>query len=626
MSFVEWAAEDSIAGSQMNSELAMVLALLVGAIAMFAINKPRMDVVALIMMISLPFTGVISMGEALAGFSDSNIVLIAALFVIGEGLVRTGVARKMGDLLIRKTGKSETRLLVLLMISVCALGSLMSSTAVTAIFIPVALRVAASSGSSPGQLMMPLSFAALISGMMTLVATAPNLVVNSELVRQGYEGFGFFSITPFGVPVLVLGILYMLVARRWLPGAKSDQSGDENRRPSLADWVVEYNLASREHRVLIPANSEMVGKSLSEIDLRGTAGLNIIAIERTRRFGRTVLQPSPQTVLEGGDILMIDLLKTCPNVEAVRDRYGLQVLPMAKTYFADLSQELGMAEVMVHAESRLIGKTVVESAFRTSTGLTVIGFRRGDETFGKELTEQPLKLGDTLLVVGPWKQIERVRVDDAGVVLMRMPVDMDEVLPAPGKAPFALFALGVVVALMISGIVPNVQAALIGCLIMGATGCITSDGAYRCINWKTLVLIVGMLPFSIALERTGGVDLAAGVINTLTENAGYHAVLALLFLMTAVLSMFMSNTATAVLLAPVAIAVAEGMGASPYPFAMIVALAASTAFVTPVSSPVNTLVVTPGNYKFGDFVRIGGPFALIVMILCVILVPVILPL
>ncbi len=613
-------------GSQMNSELALVLALLVGAIVMFAVNKPRMDVVALIMMVALPFTGVINMGEALAGFSDSNIVLIAALFVIGEGLVRTGVARKMGDLLIRKTGKSETRLLVLLMISVCGLGSLMSSTAVTAIFIPVALRVAASSGSSPGQLMMPLSFAALISGMMTLVATAPNLVVNSELVRQGFDGFGFFSITPFGVPVLVLGILYMLVIRRWLPGAKGSRDQSEVKRPSLADWVTEYDLASREHRVLIPAASGLVGKSLSELDLRGSAGVNIIAIERSRRFARTLIQPTPQTVLEADDIVLVDLLKSCPSVETLRDRYGLQVLPMARNYFADMSQELGMAEVMVHAESRLIGKTVVESAFRTSTGLTVIGFRRGDETFGKELIEKSLKLGDTLLVVGPWKQIERVRVDDAGVVLLRMPVDIDEVLPAPGKAPYALFALGVVVALMISGIVPNVQAALIGCLIMGATGCITGDGAYRCINWKTLVLIVGMLPFSIALERTGGVELAAGAINTITENAGYHAVLAILFLMTAVLSMFMSNTATAVLLAPVAIAVAKGMGASPYPFAMIVALAASTAFVTPVSSPVNTLVVTPGNYKFGDFVKIGGPFAIIVMILCVFLVPIILPL
>ncbi len=611
----------------MNSELALVLGFLVCAIVMFALNKPRMDVVALIMLTTLPFTGVISMGEALAGFSDSNIVLIAALFVIGEGLVRTGVARNLGDLLIRKTGKSETRLLILLMLSVCGLGSLMSSTAVTAIFIPVALRVAASTGSSPGRLMMPLSFAALISGMMTLVATAPNLVVSSELARhEGYEdGFSFFAITPFGVPILVLGILYILFVRRWLPGSK-DAGGGNAGVASLAGWVKEYDLAEREHRVRVPVGSSLVGKTLAELNLRSSAGVNIIAVERAaRRFGRSLLQPSPQMVLEAGDILMIDLLTKCPSVQAVRERFGLEALPMAGAYFSDLSQELGMAEVIVHAESRLIGKTVVESGFRSRTGLTAIGFRRGGEALGKELTEEPLRVGDTLLVVGPWKQIERVRVDDAGVMLMRLPVDMQEVLPAPGKAPHALFALGVVIVLMVTGLVPNVQAALIGCLIMGATGCITGDGAYKSINWKTIVLIVGMLPFSMALERTGGVDLAAHAITTLTEGAGYRAVLALLFVMTAVLGMFMSNTATAVLMAPVAIAVAKAMEASAYPFAMIVALAASTAFVTPVSSPVNTLVVTPGNYKFGDFVRIGGPFAVIVMILCVILVPVLLP-
>jgi di/tricarboxylate transporter len=613
----------------MNTELALVLGLLVSAIVMFAVNKPRMDVAAIIMMTMLPFTGVITMGEALAGFSDSNIVLIAALFVIGEGLVRTGVARGLGDLIIRKTGKSEVRVLVMLMISVCALGSLMSSTAVTAIFIPIALRVAYSTGSAPGQLMMPLSFAALISGMMSLVATAPNLVVSGELARQGYDPFGFFSITPFGVPILILGIGYMLFARRWLPGARVDGDADASdapKRPSLADWVDQYGLANREFRLRIPAGSPVIGQTLADLDLRGSTGVNILAIERARRFGRTLLHPTRQTVLQADDVVLIDLLKQCPSVEVVREKYGLEVLPLVGTYFTDRSQDIGMAQVIVPAESRVIGKTVVESAFRSRTGLTAIGMRRGDEAVGKDLLEEPLRIGDTLLVVGPWKQIERARVDDTGVVVMQMPVDFQEVLPAPGKAPYALFALGVVVTLMITGIVPNVQAALIGCLIMGATGCIGINDSYRCISWKTLVLIVGMLPFSLALQRTGGVEMAADALTTLTSGAGHHVVLGLLFVLTAGLGMFMSNTATAVLFAPVAIAVAREMDASPYPFAMIVALAASTAFVTPVSSPVNTLVVAPGNYKFGDFVRIGGPFAVVTMIVCVILVPILLPL
>jgi di/tricarboxylate transporter len=230
------------------------------------------------------------------------------------------------------------------------------------------------------------------------------------------------------------------------------------------------------------------------------------------------------------------------------------------------------------------------------------------------------------LLIGPWKDIERLRAFNQDVAIIELPADLDEVLPAPGKALQALICLAFVVGLMVSGLIPNVQAALIGCLLMGAVGCVDLTSAYRSIDWKTLVLIVGMLPFSIALQRTGGVDLAADALRAVTSGTGDHVVLGTLFAITALLGMFISNTATAVLMAPIAVAIAKETHASPYPFAMIVALAASTAFMTPVSSPVNTLVVTPGNYTFGDFVRIGVPFSIIVMVVCVILVPWLLPL
>jgi len=224
----------------MSTELAIVLGLLASAVAMFAINKPRMDAVALIMMTVLPFTGVISMGEALAGFSDPNVVLIAALFVIGDGLVRTGVAQRLGDWLIKKAGASKIGMLVLLMLVVSGLGAVMSSTGVVAIFIPIVLRICQNTGTPTSRLMMPLSFAALISGMLTLVATAPNLVVNSALVRSGAEGFRFFSFTPFGLPILLLGILYMIFARRWLTPKQTHNDGPSSR-PSLSQWIEEYN-------------------------------------------------------------------------------------------------------------------------------------------------------------------------------------------------------------------------------------------------------------------------------------------------------------------------------------------------------------------------------------------------
>jgi di/tricarboxylate transporter len=604
----------------MNASLAIVLVLLASAIAMFAINKPRLDAVALIMLVALPFTGVLTVNEALSGFSDANIVLIAALFVIGDGLVRTGVAQRLGDWLIAKAGKSEVRLIVLLMMVVCGLGATMSSTAVTAIFIPVALRIAQSTGISPGRLMMPLSFAALISGMMTLVATAPNLVVNSELERHGVEGFRFFSFTPFGLPVLVLGIAYMCFARRWLP-AQGDHK--TSSRASFSAWIDEYKLAGRESRLRIMDGSPLAGENLENLKLRGVSGANIVAIERSRRFTTETLRPSAKTELRTGDILLIDLSPSSEDIQSLRAQYHLEELPLTGAYFSDRSQEIGLAEVLLPPTSELVGETLVEAEFRTRFGLTVIGLGRGGRALTGDLLKETLHTGDTLLLVGPWKEIERLRGDTTKMVIMNLPAEIDERLPAPGRALQALICLAIVIALMVSGIVPNVQAALIGCLLMGLFGCIDFASAYRSIDWKTIVLIVGMLPFSIALERTGGVDLAAEGLKELTAGAGVRFVLATLFVITAMLGMFISNTATA--MGPVALAVAFDLNVSPYPFAMIVALAASTAFMTPVSSPVNTLVVTPGRYTFGDFVRIGVPFSIVVMIVCVILVPWLLP-
>jgi di/tricarboxylate transporter len=605
----------------MSTDLAVVLVLLGAAIVMFAINQPRMDAVALIMLTVLPFTGVITMGEALAGFSDANIVLIAALFVVGDGLVRTGVARGLGDWLTATAGTSEVRLIVLLMLVVCGLGSIMSSTAVTAIFIPVALRICQSAGTAPSRLMMPLSFAALISGMMTLVATAPNLVVNSELVRHGANGFSFFSFTPFGVPILVLGIVYMVIARRWL-SARSEAKAEKHGRPTLADWVQKYKLTDREYRVGVTSESPLVGKTLGEIRMRVTSGASLVAIERERML----VQPTGKTKLLAGDILLVDLFAKGTDVDALLRQYALELMPLSGAYFTDLSQEIGMAEVIVPASSELVGKTVARAEFRDRYGLTVIGLRRGTVAHERGLQNQELKLGDTLLLIGPWRAIRNLRSGSKNLVLLNLPAEFDEVLPVTGRAPQAIACLALVVALMVSGLVPNVQAALIGCLLMGALGCVTLESAYRSIDWKTIVLIVGMLPFSLALKRTGGVELGADALRAMTAGAGTHAVLACLFAITAALGLFISNTATAVLMGPVAIAVADEMHASPYPFAMIVALAASTAFMTPISSPVNTLVVGPGNYSFGDFVRIGVPFSVVVLVVCVLLVPWLLPL
>jgi di/tricarboxylate transporter len=610
----------------MNLDLALVLVTLTAAIVMFVINRPRMDAVALLVMVVMPFTGIITMNEALAGFADPSIILIAALFVIGEGLVRTGVARRLGDWLDRQAGSSENRLLVLLMAAVGGLGSLMSSTAVVAIFIPVVLRISQNRGTAPSRLMMPLSFAALISGMLTLVATAPNLVVNAELIRQGAQGFGFFSFTPFGLPLLALGIVYMLFARGLL-ATKTSLPATGDRRPGLQRWIEQYSLAEREKRARISSDSSLVGKRLDELSLR-SAGVNLLAIERGTGFAARMLRPTARTELQADDVLLADVHISSEGTNDLWHSLKLEPLPLSETgnYFADLSQEIGAAEVILPAESRLIGQTVLEAGVRSEYGLTVIGLRHGSKVVARGLLEERLKIGDTLLLIGYWSDIRNLQSDMDDIVVLNMPAELQEVLPAARRAPHALAVLGLVVALMISGAVPNVQAALIGCLLMGLFGCVDFNSGYRSINWKSLILIVGMLPFSLALQRTGGVDLAADAVVNLVGGAAPRLVLATLFVITAALGLFISNTATAVLMAPVALAIAKDLGASPYPFAMIVALAASAAFMTPISSPVNTLVVGPGQYSFGDFVKVGVPFTVIAAAVCVLLVPIFLPL
>ena len=610
----------------LTTDLALVLLLLAAAVAMFVVNKPRMDAVALLMIVLLPLTGTITVSEALAGFSDPNIVLIAALFVIGEGLVRTGVARRLGDWLDRKAGSSGTRMLILLMLVVGALGALMSSTAVVAIFIPVVLRICKNTGTPPSQLMMPLSVAALSSGMLTLVATAPNLVVNAELVRQGAQGFSFFSFTPFGLPILLLGVGYMLFARRLLP-AGSEAGAADLRQTSLRQWIEQYQLADREHRVRVLPGSPVIGKRREDFLLRAS-GINMLAVERSSRFGTDLIRPQPRTEFQAGDVLLFDIEPASLDIPALCQQYGVEEVPLSggASYYTDHSQELGMVEVILPADSELIGQTIREARVRSELGLTVIGLRRGVAVLGQNLLDQRLEVGDTLLLIGYWSDIDRLMSGTDIMVVINMPADFNEVLPASRRAPQALAVLALVVGLMVSGVVPNVQAALIGCLLMGLLGCIDMNSGYRSISWQSIVLIVGMLPFSLALQRTGGVDLAADALIALVGNATPRLVLATLFVITAMLGLFISNTATAVLMAPVALAIAKDLGASPYPFAMIVALAASTAFMTPISSPVNTLVVGPGNYVFGDFVKVGAPFAVVVLVVSVLLVPWLLPL
>lgn len=613
-----------------DDKLILVLILLVAAVIMFAFNKPRMDAVGLLMLLLLPLFGILSIEEALSGFSSPAVILIALLFVVGESLTRTGVVSRIGDYIIDKAGSSENRLIILLMAAVAGIGAFMSSTGVIAIFIPVALRISKKAKINAGRLMMPLAYAALLSGMLTLVATPPNMVVHEQLRRTlhnnvAYEGFHFFSFLPLGLPLFVLAVLYMIATRKFL--SRDTEAPKKRTRPQMSEWINEYNLNKRAVRIKILPGSPLINKTLLQLDMRQSKGLNILALERTYRLSTRLITPRPDTVLQKNDVLFIDVVNL-PAEETIAGlcrQFKLQRMKLSGQYFADSSQQLGMAQVMIPASSQLAGQTPSNVGFRALFDLTIVGLKRGTQTLQGTLAGEILQAGDILLLIGPWRAIRRLTMDSNTMVVLDLPEEIEDAPPAPTRALFSLIGLALMVVLMVLGVVDNVLAALITCFFLGVTRCIDLDASYRSIHWPSLILIIGMLPFSIALQKTGGVQIASDTLLLLAGGSSPHILLAALFLLTAVLGLFISNTATAVLMAPISIQIAEKIGASPYPFAMIVALAASAAFMTPVSSPVNTLVLAPGNYRFMDFVILGVPFTIVTMFIMVALVPIFFP-
>ncbi|WP_301099138.1 SLC13 family permease [Otariodibacter sp.] len=609
----------------LQQPLFWVIVALIFAIWQFMLSKIRMDIIALLIIAFFSLSGILTTQEVFAGLSDPNVILIALLFIIGEGLVRTGIAYQVSEWLMKMAGESEIRVLILLMLSIAGLGSFMSSTGIVAIFIPVVLAICSSMRISPRRLMMPLSIAGLISGMMTLIATPPNLIAHSELVKEGFEGFSFFSFTPVGLSVLILGIGYMLIVRRWLDNGEEIVE-DRQQSASISQLIQTYHLDGRAKMALINESSPLVGKTIQELNLRREYGLNIIAIKRVKHFRSISISAYGDTTLQAKDILFLDV-----NVEKEKfieycQQFALKPIEIKGEYFSDHVKSIGMAEISLLPETESIGKTLAELEFRSRYGTSVIGIKRDGEIIQDDFINTPLKFGDILLIIGIWKDIISMNKANRDFFLLNTPEESKQASPALSQAPHAIFSVLIMVVLMITGIVPNVVAALIGCLMLGKFRCIDMKSAYECIHWPSLILIVGMMPFSIALQKTGGIELLVSALLDIMQGMDVHIVLTVLFVFTAIVGAFISNTATAILVMPIAIAIANQLNYSPIPFVMIVAVSASAAFMTPVSSPVNTMVMTPGGYKFIDFMKIGVPFTLIVMLFSVFFIPVLFPL
>ncbi|RLT99390.1 SLC13 family permease [Ketobacter sp.] len=600
-----------------------VFGLILAATVMMASNRVRYDMIALLMVLALMLSGILTVSEALAGFGNSVVILIAALLVIGEMLDRTGVARSVGDWILTKGGKSEVRLLALIMLSSAVLSAIMSSTAVVAIFIPVILRIAMQTGLNPSKLLLPMSYAALVSGMLTLIATPPNLVISGELEAKGFAPLGFFSFAPLGLLVLVLSMLYLIgFGRRWLPDQPRNPSQQHYGR-SLRDLWEDYRVNRETTPLRVQQESPLCQQPIGTCGLHQNYGVRILEVVRPQRGGSDHFPgPSADFVLHAGDILLV-----AGQPDLTQRMMQAQHLSPHRLSRRDEQRsiwELGAVSVLIHPNSKLIGHSIVEAGFRSHYGLDVMGLRR-NQTAIVEFEQEKLAASDSLLVVGPWSRINKLQAQNHDFVLLESPLEARDVVPAHQRMPIAiLITLAMVVASLFNWI-PLVATVMIAALASVVTRCLSAQDAYRSIHWSSLVLLAGMLPLADALQKTGGTHLIVDSLLLAVGDASPAMLLTVLFFVTVLLTNILSNTTSAVLMAPIALGVAEAIGVSPYPLAVAVLLAASSAFLTPVASPVVTLVVEPGHYRFSDFAKLGSVMVLMVYAVTLLLVPLLFP-
>lgn len=607
--------------------------------AIFFVNgKIRSDLVALCALVALLVCQILTPEEALSGFSNSVVIMMIGLFVVGGAIFQTGLAKMISSKILRLAGKSKTRLFLLVILVTSAIGAFVSNTGTVALMLPIVVSLAASANVSPSRFLMPLAFASSMGGMMTLIGTPPNLVINDTLVSAGLEGLSFFSFLPVGLICVAVGILVLMpLSKIFLSGKKKKNAGTGGK--SLQQLVKEYGLASNLFRVEVCSDSTVIGKSIIELDIRRRFGLNIMEIRRgdssRYRFLKTITQlTSPETTLENGDILYVS-----GNFDEVRRFAGeckLDILDGHHTEEAVKIQEgnsldfyeIGIAEIIIVPTSGLINKSIKDIDLRGKFNINVLGIRRKGEYLLHDLGDIKVHGGDVMLVQGSWANIARLNKEDADWVVLGQPLAEAAKVTLDYKAPVAGVIMLLMVAMMVFDFIPvePVTAVMIAAILMVLTGCIRNvEAAYKTINWESVVLIAAMMPMSLALEKTGA---SAWISNTLVQGLGSYGPIALMagiYFTTSLMTMFISNTATAVLLAPIAMQSAAQMGISPVPLLFAVAVGASMCFASPFSTPPNALVMPAGQYKFMDYIKVGLPLQIIMGIVMVFVLPLLFP-
>ena len=613
-------------------QLTFTFIILAVTIVLFMTNRLRGDLVALMALLAFVILGILTPTEALAGFSNSVVIMIAGLFVIGAGILRTGLAGMAGNLLLKWSGDSELKLFILLLVIVASVGAFMSNTGTVALMLPIVVSIAMSINVSPSKFLMPLSYIASMSGLMTLIASPPNLIVSQILVENGYEKLGFFTITPVGIIATITVIIYLVFIRNTLlPNEQNRSQSDVSYKLSPKKLAKDYAINDKLFRIVVPSGSPIIGKALADLKLPATYHIYVMKIQRRASEGINLLSMTyqemagPTSTIHENDVLYIQGI--APNVEDFVMENSLQLEMLTDNDMQELiSKKIGVAEVLLTPTSKLIGETVSKIGFREKYNLNILGINRKGAYLLQDMAQQKLRFGDAILVQGMWEDIDLLSRETQDVVVVGQPHEHAGLAAANGKAWIAGVIMLLVVGLMIFEVFDAVISVLIGAVLMVITGCLRNmDDAYRKMNFESIVLVAAMLPMATALEKTGGMAILSNGIIDVLGSFGPYGVLIGVYALTVIFGQFVSNTATAVLFAPIAMTAAITMDANPYTFMIAVAAASGMAFATPIASPTNSLVMTAGGYKFIDFVKVGVPLQVIMFIVMMIVVPLLFP-
>ena len=616
--------------------IATLIILLISAI-LFVSGKVRSDLVAICALLALLLCQVLTPAEGLSGFSNTTVIMMVGLFIVGGGIFQTGLAKMIGSKVMSLSGNSETRMFLLVMLVTGLIGAFVSNTGTVALMLPIIVSMAAGAGKSPRRFLMPLAFASSMGGMMTLIGTPPNLIVSDTLQSAGYSPLSFFSFLPVGLIVLAVGVIYLLPATKML--APKEKQNSKKSGKSLKELVSEYGISATLFRVHVkdPA-SGLIGKTVAELNVYREYGINVLEVRRSsgqNRFVRTVNQQlaSPHMVLHQGDVLY---LSGDPDmISKFASDYTLRLLDIHTDEIEGSSAnasmdffDIGVAEILIMPTSSMINRTISEAGFRGKFSVNVLGIRRKNDYILRELGEVKILEGDVLLVQGAWSDIARMKNESVNWVVLGEPLQEAAKVTLDYKAPIAATIMIAMVVMMVVEAIPvaPVTSVLLAAILMVLTGCVRSmEAAYKTINWQTIVLFAAMLPMSIALEKTGVSAMISGSIVDGLGGSGPRILLAGIYAVTSLMTIFISNTVTAVLMAPIALQCAMQIGVSPVPFMFAVTVAASMCFASPFSTPPNALVMSAGQYTFMDYVKVGLPLQILMGVVMVLVLPLLFP-